>query len=171
MEIRKIFYTLECVWVHMKIWSNWKSISVYRKLNPLDSEFGLHSNFTLNQFPLSSLTHTKPKERERERERERACATANPPSPLPPSTRHCLLSLIHLYCCLHSLICHFLLSSLFHLFLFSSFLFLSLPVRPTEVESWIACHQSITRRLPTSSLPTHAIATSTILLTSLDLFF
>ena len=66
MEIRKIFYTLECVWVHMKIWSNWKSISVDRKLNPLDSEFGLHSNFTFNQFPLSSLTHTKPKERERE---------------------------------------------------------------------------------------------------------
>ena len=94
------YFTPLSVWVHMKIRSNWKSNLVDRKLNPLDPEIGLRSNFTFNQFPLSSLTHTKPKEWERER--DLACATANPPPPLPLPTRHCLLSPICLYCCLHS---------------------------------------------------------------------
>ena len=43
-------------------------------------KIGLHSDFTLNQFPLSSLTHTKLKEGERDLAR----AIADPPPPLPP---------------------------------------------------------------------------------------
>ena len=65
-EIWKIFYTLECVWVHMKIRLNWKYISVGHKLRPLDLEMILNSDFTFNQYPLSSLTHAKPKELGRE---------------------------------------------------------------------------------------------------------
>ena len=66
IEIWKIFYTLECVWVHMKIRLNWKYISVGHKLRPLDLEMILNSDFTFNQYPLSSLTHAKPKELGRE---------------------------------------------------------------------------------------------------------
>ena len=65
-EIWKIFYTLECVWVHIKIWLNWKYISVDHKWRSLDLEMILHSDFTFNQCPLSSLTHAKPKELGRE---------------------------------------------------------------------------------------------------------
>ena len=65
-EIWKIFYTLECVWVHIKIWLNWKYISVDHKWRSLDLEMILHSDFTFNQCPLSSLTHAKSKELGRE---------------------------------------------------------------------------------------------------------
>ena len=65
-EIWEIFYTLECVWVHMKIRLNWKYISVDHKWRSLDLEMILHSDFTFNQCPLSSLTHAKPKELGRE---------------------------------------------------------------------------------------------------------
>ena len=80
-EIWKIFYTLECVWVHMKMQSNWKYISVDCKLRPLDPEIFLHIDFTFNQFPLSSLTHTKPKELGRSYPRSSLCPPLVKPVP------------------------------------------------------------------------------------------
>ena len=84
------YFTPLIVWVHMKIQSNWKSISVDHKLNPLEPEIGLHSNFTFNQFPLFSLTHTKPKEWERERPSSCHCQStstiASTDPSLPPLT-------------------------------------------------------------------------------------
>ena len=154
MEIRKIFYTLECVWVRIKIQSNWKSISVDCKLNPLDLEIGLHSDFTFNQFPLSSLTHQAEGTRERERERERpsSChrrstsATASTCQPVAVSSHWTASAIASTR---QSAASSSRLSSLFSLPLF----ILSLSLRPTKAEFWIACHRSTTHHPPTPSPP------------------
>ena len=61
----KTFYTLEGVWVRMKIRSNWKWISVDCKIESLTHENQLHLYFTFKWFPDSQT----PEERERERAR------------------------------------------------------------------------------------------------------
>ena len=60
-KIGKIFYTLEGVWVCMKIRSNWKWISVDCKIESLTTENQLQFYFTFKPFPpqkISLLTHS-----------------------------------------------------------------------------------------------------------------
>ena len=67
-EIRKTFYTLEGVWVRMKIRSNWKWISVDHKIESKMHANQLHLYFTFKWFPTHK--HSKRKKERKSKKRE-----------------------------------------------------------------------------------------------------